>query len=124
MKEWWTTKAWPWIKDHWQWILFPIGILLFILRLLPRTGVVTIDPTAEADKRAREEKAKRDADAAAEKARRDAGLAEEQARLAARLAAVRQENQSKLQKLTEAQMGEAARLEDDPEALNAFLRSL
>jgi hypothetical protein len=124
MKEWWTTKAWPWIKDHWQWILFPVGILMLVARLWPRPGVVTIDPTAKADERAKEEQAKRDADAAAEKARREAGLAAEQAALAARLAAVRQEHQAKLQRLTDDQMHRAAQLEDDPEALNAWLKTL
>lgn len=24
---WLHTKAWPWIKAHWQWIIFPVGIL-------------------------------------------------------------------------------------------------
>lgn len=123
MKEWWTTKAWPWLRANWQWVLFPIGILLFVLRFIPR-GVVTIDPTAKADQRAREEKARRDADAAAEKARRDTALAEEQARLASRLAEVRQANQGKLQKLTEDQMAHAAQLEEDPDALNDWLRTL
>lgn len=124
MKEWWNTKAWPWLKANWQWVFFPVGILLLVLRLIPRGGVVTIDPTAKADGRAAEEKAKRDADAAAEKVRRDAELAAEQAALRARLEAVRAEHQAKLQKLTNTQMAEAARLEDDPEALNAFLRGL
>lgn len=123
MKEWWTNKAWPWIKDHWQWILFPIGILMLLAKFLPRQ-VVTIDPTAKADERAEAEKAKREADAAAERAKREAELAAEQARLAARLAEVRREHQAKLQKLTDAQMTQAAHLEEDPEALNAFLRSL
>lgn len=123
MKEWWSTKAWPWLKANWQWIFFPVGILLLVLRLIPR-GVVTVDPTAKADGRAAAEKAKREADAAAEKARRDAELAAEQAALRARLEAVRAEHRTKLQKLTEDQMAQAASLEDDPEALNDFLRGL
>jgi len=123
MKLWWTTKAWPWLKENWQWVLFPIGILMLIAKVLPR-GVVTIDPTAKADDRAAEEKAKRDADATAEKTRRDAELVAEQAALRARLEVVRLEHQKKLRKLTDAQMQQAAALEEDPEALNAWLRSL
>lgn len=123
MKEWWTTKAWPWVKDHWQWILFPVGLLLLVLRFIPR-GVVTVDPTAKADERATAEKARRDAEAAEEKARRDAALQEERAALQARLETVRAEHRSKLGTLTSDQQQAAAALEEDPEALNEFLRGL
>lgn len=123
MKIWWTTKAWPWLKENWQWVLFPVGLLMLLAQLVPRR-LVTIDPTVKADGRAAAEKAKRDADAVAEKATRDAALVAEQAALRARLEAVRAEHQKKLKKLTDTQMQQAAALEEDPEALNAWLRSL
>jgi len=124
MKAWWTTTAWPWLQANWQWVLFPVGILLLVLRLLPRAGVVTIDPVAKADDRAKEEEAKRVADAAAEKTRREAELVAEQAALRTRLEAVHKEHQKTLRKLTAEQMQQAAALEEDPEALNTWLHTL
>ena len=107
-------SAWEWVKTHWQWILFPVGILLFILgRGSKSAEVITTDPTKKADDRAK-----------VERERREAELAAEQARLRARLDEVHQENAGKLQKLTEEQMGQAAELEQDPEKLNEWLRSL
>ncbi len=30
MKTWWNTKAWPWLKRNWKWILLPIGLLMLV----------------------------------------------------------------------------------------------
>lgn len=111
---WWRSTAFPWLKENWKWLLFPIGILLFVLgKLSSGRGVVTVDPTAEADARAREERERRDREIAAE---RD--------RLETRLAEVHAEHQAKLQQLSQDQRERAAELQQDPEALNAWLRSL
>ena len=107
-------KAWEWLKTHWQWVLFPIGIVLFVLgRLSTQRDVITTDPTAKADDRAKaeEERRKQEQDAA-------------DAALKAHLEAVREEHREKLQALTDDQLNHAAALEDDPEALNTWLRSL
>ncbi len=112
--NWLKNTAWPWLKANWKWVLFPIGILMVLLSALSRMqGVVTIDPTAKADERAK-----------VERERREREVAEERARLRARLDEVRRENQGKLQQLNDEQVEHAARLEDDPEALNEFLRRL
>jgi hypothetical protein len=107
-------KVWAWLKANWQWLLFPIGILLFVAgRFSKPTEVVTIDPDEEAEKREREEAARRESELTAE---RDA--------LRTRLDKIHRENQEKLATLSEHQREHAARLEDDPEALNVWLRSL
>ncbi len=108
-------KIWAWLKKHWMWVLFPIGLLVVVASLLGRLRpqVITVDPTAKADERAQEERE-----------RREKELQEERDALRARLDAVRREHQYKLQQLTEGQMAHAAELENDPEALNEWLRSL
>lgn len=107
-------KIWAWLKANWKWLLFPVGIALFIIgRLSSGSRTTTIDPTAAADERAK-----------VEKDRRERELQEERDRLRERLAEVHREHQAKLQQLTDDQMGRAAELEGDPEALNAWLRSL
>ena len=112
--KWWTETAWPWLKKNWQWLLFPVGILLFFAgRFSKPAEVITVAPTREADERAR-----------VEAARRQAELTAERDRLQARLDEVRKENENKLRELTYAQAREVDRLQNDPEALNAFLRSL
>jgi hypothetical protein len=39
---WLKDKVWPWLKKWWKWMLFPIGILLFILSLRRRTTTVVV----------------------------------------------------------------------------------
>jgi hypothetical protein len=29
-KIWWSSKALPWLKKNWKWVVFPIGILLLL----------------------------------------------------------------------------------------------
>lgn len=108
MNEWWTTKAWPWIRGHWQWIIFPVGLLLLVLEVLSRVrpAVVTVDPTKEADERARIEEETRSKQLAAERAR----LAAEQKRIAD---AAEKERQAREQ----AQSAEVETLRNDPEEL-------
>jgi uncharacterized membrane protein len=107
-------KCWEWLKANWKWVLFPVGILLFLAgRLTKPAEVVVVNPDGEATKREREEAARVNAELTVE---RDA--------LRKRLEEVRRENQEKLVQLTEQQRTHAARLEGDPEALNAWLRSL
>lgn len=106
-------KAWAWTKANWQWLLFPIGIVLFIAgRFSKPAEVVTVDPTAKADDRAKEEESIREHE-----------LATEREALKTRLAEVHKENQAKLRTLTETQLQHAALLESDPEALNTWLRA-
>jgi regulator of protease activity HflC (stomatin/prohibitin superfamily) len=108
MKEWWTTKAWPWLKANWQWVLFPIGILLLVLEVLSkmRPQVVTIDPTEKADERAKieEETRKRQLEA-------------ERARLAAEQQKIQDDAEKERQARTAAQAGEVDHLRQDPEEL-------
>ena len=108
-------KVWAWLKKHWMWVVFPIGLLVAAASLLGRLRprVVTIDPTAKADERAQ-----------AEREHRERELQEERDALRPRLEEVRREHQHKLQQLTESQMDRAAELEGDPDALNEWLRSL
>lgn len=108
MKEWWDTTAWPWIKANWQWIIFPVGILLFALKALSliRPTVVTVDPTKDADARAKAEAEARAKQLADERAR----LAEEQKQIAD---AAEKERQAR----EKAQSAEVDALREDPEKL-------
>lgn len=107
-------KIWEWLKLNWKWLLFPIGIALFILgKLSSRGGGSTIDPVVKADERAKVEEDLRKTE-----------LAEESKKLQDRLTEVHTTHVEKLKVLTEEQLQQAADLEDDPEALNSWLNTL
>jgi hypothetical protein len=107
-------RVWVWLKANWQWVLFPIGIALFLMGRYSRPADLTVvDPLEDADARQREEG--RQLQEALEHERQ---LVREQ------LDTVHRENRDTIARLTEEQRLEAARLEDDPEALNKWLRSL
>jgi len=68
--NWFKDTAWPWLKANWQWVLFPIGILMFVLRAMqPKPQVEIIDPTEKADERAKIEEETRQRQLEAERAR-------------------------------------------------------
>lgn len=99
--------AWPWLKANWQWVLFPIGLALFILRMTSRgPQVQIIDPTEKADERARIEEETRTRQVEAERQR----LAAEETAIQARADTARKATEA-------AQAAEVQQLREDPEAL-------
>lgn len=108
MKAWWA-KAWAWFKANWKWIIFPVGLLLLALEVFSRLRgpqVVTIDPTREADERAK-----------VEEETRQKQLEEERARLAGEERRIQADAEKDRQNRTDVQAGEVDRLREDPEEL-------
>jgi hypothetical protein len=108
----WLSTAWAWIKKNWKWLLFPIGILLFVLgKASSKKNFTVVNPEltgAEQEKlKAREEAEAKIQDA---KEKRRVGVAK-----------VEQEHAETIDKLTDEQLARAAELKDDPEELNTYL---
>lgn len=106
------STAWAWVKKNWKWLLFPIGILLFVIgKVSAKKSYRVINPElvdAEKTKRkAREESEAKNLEA---KKERDKRLAE-----------VVEAHDTKLQNLTAEQNEKVDELRDDPERLNEYL---
>ena len=112
--SWLTLKAWPWLKKNWKWLLFPLGILIFIVGYGTRKQSVVVAPEllgAAEDKKKAEEKAAGEITEAKED--RDKQLAE-----------IEKEHADVVAKLTQGQKEQLEELKKDPEKLNKFLIDL
>lgn len=107
--NWLKLKAWPWLKKHWMWILFPIGILAFIATYKKMPDMLSSETVGAADV-----KKKADDKAASElgkaKADRDAALA-----------GIEKDHAATVAKLTRKQREEMTELREDPDKLNDWL---
>lgn len=111
MNAWWAGKAWPWLKKNWQWVLVPIGVLLFATKLLGgrRTTVVASELTGAAE-------VEREAEAVANREK-----AEATKRRLTRLRVVKEEHAEAVKVLTKEQAARVDELLEDPEGLNSYL---
>lgn len=105
-------KILTWLKTNWKWLLFPVGILLFLIgRLTSRKPPVVVAPelvgAAEEKLKAEEEAKSKALEAEADKKRR--------------LVEIEKEHAEALRKLTDNQKKLVEALKDDPERLNDFL---
>jgi len=108
---WWTLKALPWLKKYWKWLLFPIGILIFIAGYVSRPKPKVLAPELLDHAAEREKIEKRTAGQIVEaKEERDKKLAE-----------VEKEHAETVSKLNAEQRGKMQRLRQNPEELNKFL---
>lgn len=110
MKDWWIKEGWPWLKANW-WVLLilPLAALVALGMLVMRvlgTRTVVIDPTEEADERAR-----------VEEYTRSRQLEVERDRLAAELEDLRAEHASLREHFEQRLADEVQELRDDPERL-------
>ena len=104
-------KVWTWLKANWKWLLFPVGILLFLAGWLLRPKTVVVDSAlhnaALAEDKAKAEADKKNAEALAVK---DAAVQKIEA-----------EHQATIKQLTDEQKSKVTELRDDPDALNQYL---
>lgn len=114
MKKWWTTKAWPWLKENWWVILaLPLALIVVIAMIVHnvmRGRVFTVDPVREADQRAADERVRREREMQAEIDL----LEEEKAEISARYEALQAEFDERLK-------GEVQDLRKDPERLRRLM---
>ena len=108
---WWTLKAWPWLKKYWKWLLFPLGIIIFILGYSSRKKITVTSSELLGHA---EEKKKLDDEAA-----RQLGTA--RADRDVKLAGIQKEHEATVAKLTRKQRDEMEELREDPDKLNDFL---
>jgi len=95
-------KVWGWLKRNWKWILFPVGLLMFIggILIAIASGNEDDDPPPPDFGKEGEELAKEIAEAAAERDRR--------------LEELRAKNQQRLEQLDLDQQKELEELKDKP----------
>jgi len=105
---------WTWLKKYWKWLLFPVGIVLYVLGRLAgsrkRPTEVVAPALSEAVKTQQEATSKANSEKAAAKKAMEAEVAQIEA-----------EHADTVAKLTRAQRDEAEKLKEDPEALNQYL---
>jgi len=111
----WMKRAWLWLKKYWMWVLLPVGVAVFLVGRL--TGgkpadVVAPELLGAADKKLVE-------DEKAERAKEEA-----KTKLVERVAEVKREHSKTVEKLSDTQKELVEDLTEDPEALNAFLKSV
>ena len=111
---WWVLKAWPWLKKYWKWLLFPIGIVVFIVGYSARKRPEVLSPgSIEAAKVAR--KAEDDA------ARK---LGEAKAELERKLVGIDDNKKKAIDSLTEEQLKEVEECGDDVDKVNEILSDI
>lgn len=108
---WLMLKAIPWLKLYWKWLIFPVGIVLFLIgylfnkrpNVLAPESVVAAKVEQKADEKAKTELAQ----AATEKAKE--------------LADIEKTHAETIAKLNIDQKAEVEKLREDPKKLNEFL---
>lgn len=109
------TVAWAWLKKWWKVLLFPLGILIWIVgRATARKTVTVVSPELSQHQMARE--------AAERETQTKLRLAGE--KRVAELDAIDRRNAEVIAKLNEAEARRAEALKDDPIALNKFLKEV
>jgi predicted negative regulator of RcsB-dependent stress response len=105
------TKIKSWLKKNWKWLLFPIGVALYVVGYFSRTKLNVV-PSEVAGAAV----VKDDADSKAEAAKVKA----EEVRLE-ELVKVEKDHAATIDKLTDDQKEKAKELKGDPAKLNEFL---
>lgn len=111
----WMKKVWAWLKKNWQWVLFPIGILSLLGRMLLNRKTTQVVPSELSEAASFENQVAQEAAAKSTEAEqvRDAEVDE-----------VIKRHEQEVKVLTEEQQARVKELREDPEALNSFLLSV
>ena len=99
-----------WLKKNWKWILLPVGIILLVIRFLKKPPTVVSPELTEAEEVARKAKEQ------AERNIRDARITKDET-----ITGLKRKRITDVKALNDEQRKKVKELEDDPEALNAFL---
>lgn len=103
---WLTTRAWPWLKKNWKWVLFPVGILLAIATAITTASLINqyAEPPRDLDEKTRKAlKALRNAELV-----RDQKIAELEVRKVERLRELSAEQRVELEELQDKSLEEVA----------------
>lgn len=109
--------AWGWVKMHWRWLLFPVGILLFLLGRLTRKStpvVQVVSPALEGHDKVDQELQKK----------LDASLTQVDEQKQKQLLDIETEHAATIKTLTDDQKKQMADLRSDPDQLASFLKSV
>lgn len=105
------SKIWSWLKKWWKWLLFPIGILLFVLSLRRKTTTVVVSNGHATDLAIKTH----DAQVAQQ-------VAAAEAKAAAELKKIEEQHKETLEKLNDAQRLKYDELKKQgPKEINAWL---
>ena len=108
----WLIAAWKWFKKYWMWLLFPVGVLVFIVGRLTAKGPPTIIAPEVVGAEEERRRAREEADRKAFEAERDRQI---------KLDKVRERHDELIKDLTDEQQEKVKELEEDPDKLNEFL---
>lgn len=103
---WLTTRAWPWLKKNWKWVLFPVGVLLALNTVLFARAILEAyaEPPRDLDEKTRKAlKELRNAELV-----RDQKIAELEVRNVERLRELSAEQRVELEELQDKSLEEVA----------------
>jgi len=107
----WFTLAKAWLKKNWKWLVFPVGIALYLLGYYAHKKPVVVAPESVGAAAVKEQ--------AKEEAKKSEAQAEEERLL--NLATITNEHANTIKHLTDEQKEKAKELSADPVKLNDFL---
>lgn len=111
----WLKAAWEWLKKYWKWLLFPIGILAYLVgRASAKTNVTVVSPGLIEHA---EVEARLDAEAAEKKQEADVAAA-------AQLNQVELTRRREVDAESNKQVAAAEAAQDDPQKVNDLLKQV
>ena len=111
----WLKATWEWLKKYWKWLLFPIGILTYVVgRSSAKTNVTVVSPGLTAHE---EVKAKLDAEAEAKKQSADEAAAQQ-------LKVIENQRAAVVDAETKKQIAEIDAAQGDPQAVSDLLKKI
>lgn len=117
----WLTATWVWLKKYWKWLLFPIGVLAYVVgRATAKTTTNVISPSLEGHE---EVKAKLDDEATAKKQRADVAASQELSAIEVQRTQVVDEETKKQVAEVEAVQGDSAKVTDLLKQIGKDIRS-
>jgi hypothetical protein len=114
MTLWFMTKAWPWLKKNWAWIVLPVGLLILVLKAFGRQRISVVAPELIG---AAEEQSSAKAEADARVSEAGRVRAEDSDHINA-------EHSAAVDRLVGSQAAKVGPLLEDPDALNDFLKDV
>jgi len=111
----WLKATWEWLKKYWKWLLFPIGVLAYVLgRASAKTTTNVVSPSLEGHE---EVKAKLDDEAAAKKQQADVVASQE-------LSAIEVQRAQVVDAETKQQVAEIEAVQGDPQKVTDLLKQI
>lgn len=111
----WFTKAWAWLKRNWKWLIFPVGVLVYVIgRASSNKSTTVVSPELVGHQKVKE---KLDAEAAQKKLDADE-------KAAAQLSEIAKDRSSTAASETQKQVDAVKAVQGNPEKVSDLLKQV